>query len=150
MLFLKFFYRFNRDLRWRTNVKIVPVHCDSTNSFQITNKALEDAYKEASAMNIKISGLLITNPSNPLGMAVERSVLEEILDFIVQKNITLYRMRSTPVPSSPPPNSLASQRSLNLEIMKILREFTLFTASPKTWGFLALELEQYIHTMTRL
>ncbi|XXG64289.1 hypothetical protein AAC387_Pa05g2280 [Persea americana] len=80
---------FDRDLRWRTNVKIVPVHCDSTNSFQITTKALEDAYKEASAMNIKISGLLITNPSNPLGMAVERSVLEEILDFIVQKNIHL-------------------------------------------------------------
>ncbi|OVA08474.1 Aminotransferase [Macleaya cordata] len=80
---------FDRDLRWRTGVKIVPVHCNSANNFQVTLQALEDAYKKAESMNIKVRGLLITNPSNPLGIAIERSVLEEILDFVTRKNIHL-------------------------------------------------------------
>ncbi|KAI3851095.1 hypothetical protein MKW98_010498 [Papaver atlanticum] len=80
---------FDRDLRWRTGVKIVPVHCNSSNNFQVTPQALEDAYKEAESMNIKVRGLLLTNPSNPLGIAMERKVLEEILNFITRKNIHL-------------------------------------------------------------
>ncbi|XP_077228347.1 1-amino-cyclopropane-1-carboxylate synthase 7 [Tasmannia lanceolata] len=80
---------FDRDLRWRTGVKIIPVHCNSSNNFQITLEALQKAYNEANAMNIKVRGLLITNPSNPLGMAIQRSVLEEILDFVTRKNIHL-------------------------------------------------------------
>ncbi|KAJ4954111.1 hypothetical protein NE237_030943 [Protea cynaroides] len=80
---------FDRDLRWRTGVKIVPVHCNSSNNFQVTLQALEDACNEAQAKNIKVRGLLITNPSNPLGATVQRSVLEEILDFVTRKNIHL-------------------------------------------------------------
>ncbi|XP_030956231.1 1-aminocyclopropane-1-carboxylate synthase 7 [Quercus lobata] len=80
---------FDRDLRWRTGVKIVPIHCDSSNNFQITPQALEAAYSEAEAMNIKVRGVLITNPSNPLGATIQRSVLEEIFDFVTRKNIHL-------------------------------------------------------------
>ncbi|XP_010262212.1 PREDICTED: 1-aminocyclopropane-1-carboxylate synthase 7-like [Nelumbo nucifera] len=80
---------FDRDLRWRTGVKIVPVHCNSSNNYQITTKALEEAYSKAEAMNIRVRGLLLTNPSNPLGITVERPVLEEILDFVTRKNIHL-------------------------------------------------------------
>ncbi|KAJ4708601.1 1-aminocyclopropane-1-carboxylate synthase [Melia azedarach] len=80
---------FDRDLRWRTGVKIVPIHCDSSNNFQITPQALEAAYKTAEAMNMKVRGVLITNPSNPLGATIQRSVLEEILDFVTRKNIHL-------------------------------------------------------------
>ncbi|KAJ8643293.1 hypothetical protein MRB53_005041 [Persea americana] len=80
---------FDRDLRWRTGVKIIPVHCDSKNNFCVTVEALENACNEAEAMNIKIRGLLITNPSNPLGATIERSVLEKILDFVSLKNIHL-------------------------------------------------------------
>ncbi|KAG6736120.1 hypothetical protein POTOM_061178 [Populus tomentosa] len=78
---------FDRDLRWRTGVKIVPIHCDSSNNFQVTLEAIEAAYKHAVAMNIKVRGVLITNPSNPLGATIQRSVLEEILDFAKRKNI---------------------------------------------------------------
>lgn len=81
--------RFDRDLRWRTGVKLVPIHCDSSNNFQVTPQALEAAYNDAVAMNIKVRGVLITNPSNPLGATVQRSVLEEILDFATRKNIHL-------------------------------------------------------------
>lgn len=80
---------FDRDLRWRTGVRIVPVHCDSSNNFQITPQALEAAYNNAQALNIKVRGLLITNPSNPLGATIQRSVLNEIFDFVMRKNIHL-------------------------------------------------------------
>ncbi|KAI3850682.1 hypothetical protein MKW98_030742 [Papaver atlanticum] len=80
---------FDRDLRWRTGVQIVPVHCDSSNNFQVTPKALEEAFNKATSMNIKVKGLLMTNPSNPLGASIQRSVLEEILDFVTRKNIHL-------------------------------------------------------------
>ncbi|KAF5481893.1 hypothetical protein F2P56_002505 [Juglans regia] len=79
----------DRDLRWRTGVKIVPIHCHSSNNFQITPQALEAAYNDAEAMNIKVRGVLITNPSNPLGATIQRSTLEEILDFVTRKNIHL-------------------------------------------------------------
>ncbi|XP_010915315.1 1-aminocyclopropane-1-carboxylate synthase 7 [Elaeis guineensis] len=80
---------FDRDLRWRTGVRIIPAHCHSSNGFQITIKALEDAHAKAVAANVRVRGILLTNPSNPLGTAITRSVLEEILDFVVQKDIHL-------------------------------------------------------------
>nr|GME18230.1 1-aminocyclopropane-1-carboxylate synthase 7-like [Ipomoea batatas] len=80
---------FDRDLRWRTGVKIVPVHCDSSTNFQVTMTALETAYNEAEVKGIKIRGILITNPSNPLGATIQRSILEDILDFATRKNIHL-------------------------------------------------------------
>ncbi|KAJ0977459.1 hypothetical protein J5N97_012933 [Dioscorea zingiberensis] len=77
---------FDRDLRWRTGVNIIPVHCDSSNGFQITVEALEAAYNAA---KMRIRGVVITNPSNPVGKVIERSVLEELLDFATRKNIHL-------------------------------------------------------------
>ncbi|KAK4283932.1 hypothetical protein QN277_000832 [Acacia crassicarpa] len=80
---------FDRDLRWRTGVKIVPIHCDSSNNFQITLQALEAAYEKARATNTKVRAVLITNPSNPLGTTIQRQVLEHLLDFVTRKNIHL-------------------------------------------------------------
>ncbi|KAK9715782.1 hypothetical protein RND81_06G189000 [Saponaria officinalis] len=80
---------FDRDLRWRTGVKIIPIHCDNSNNFQITPEALEAAYNEAQSTNTKVRGVLITNPSNPLGATIDREILEQILDFVSAKNIHL-------------------------------------------------------------
>ncbi|KAM7257111.1 hypothetical protein ACFE04_012852 [Oxalis oulophora] len=80
---------FDRDIRWRTGVKIVPIHCDGSNNFQITPQAMEAAYENALSMNLKVRGVLITNPSNPLGISIKKSVLEEILEFVTRKNIHL-------------------------------------------------------------
>ncbi|GJU83413.1 1-aminocyclopropane-1-carboxylate synthase 7-like protein [Tanacetum coccineum] len=80
---------FDRDLRWRTGVEIVPIHCESSNNFQITPEALESAYDHATSKNMNVRGVLITNPSNPLGATIQRKVLEEILDFVTRKNIHL-------------------------------------------------------------
>ncbi|KAM1361275.1 hypothetical protein COP2_027097 [Malus domestica] len=80
---------FDRDLRWRTGVNIVPIHCESSNKFQITPEALEAAHKEAEDKNMRVRGVIITNPSNPLGATIQRAVLEQILDFVTKKNIHL-------------------------------------------------------------
>ncbi|KAF3616345.1 1-aminocyclopropane-1-carboxylate synthase [Capsicum annuum] len=80
---------FDRDLRWRTGVQLFPVVCESSNDFKVTRKALEEAYEKAQESNIKIKGLLINNPSNPLGTLLDKDTLRDIVTFINSKNIHL-------------------------------------------------------------
>lgn len=79
--------RFDRDLKWRTGVEIVPIKCSSSNGFKITASALEEAYGQAQSRGLKVKGVLITNPSNPLGTSTTRDELNSLVDFIVAKNI---------------------------------------------------------------
>ncbi|KAK9166070.1 hypothetical protein Scep_001261 [Stephania cephalantha] len=80
---------FDRDLKWRTEVEIVPIHCSSSNNFIVTKSALEDAYQRAHKRNLKVKGVVITNPSNPLGTTSTREELDLLLDFVQDKNIHL-------------------------------------------------------------
>lgn len=80
---------FDRDLRWRTGVQLVPVLCHSSDNFKITTSALQDAYERAQEAKIKVKGLLITNPSNPLGTVLDKETLINILEFTNKKNIHL-------------------------------------------------------------
>ena len=81
--------RFDRDLKWRTEAEIVPIHCTSSNDFQITETALEAAYHEAQQRNLRVKGVLVTNPSNPLGTTLSRSELNLLINFITTKGIHL-------------------------------------------------------------
>jgi aspartate/methionine/tyrosine aminotransferase len=76
-------------LRWRTGVQLLPVVCESSNDFKVTRKALEDAYERAQEANIRVKGLLITNPSNPLGTILDKQTLRELVSFINEKSIHL-------------------------------------------------------------
>ncbi|XP_065859754.1 1-aminocyclopropane-1-carboxylate synthase 1-like [Euphorbia lathyris] len=78
---------FDRDLTWRTGVKIIPVDCYSSNNFQITKQALEAAYDKAQKSGIKVKGLILANPSNPLGTTLSKNTLKDIVRFINEKNI---------------------------------------------------------------
>ncbi|PIA25262.1 hypothetical protein AQUCO_12000008v1 [Aquilegia coerulea] len=80
---------FDRDLKWRTGVEIVPIHCSSSNGFEITQSALEAAYLEANKLNLKVKGVLITNPSNPLGTTTTRDELNLLINFVNEKKIHL-------------------------------------------------------------
>ncbi|KAB2002980.1 hypothetical protein ES319_D11G101100v1 [Gossypium barbadense] len=80
---------FARDLRWRTGVEIVPVHCKSLNNFRITRAALEEAYEKAQRSNINIKGVIITNPSNPLGTVLDKETLRSLVSFVTDKKIHL-------------------------------------------------------------
>lgn len=81
------FSRFDRDLRWRTGVEIIPVKCYSNNNFEITLAALERAYLEGLNKKHPIKAILITNPSNPLGLTISPQTLTMILDFAAGKSI---------------------------------------------------------------
>ncbi|KAK6162265.1 hypothetical protein DH2020_002106 [Rehmannia glutinosa] len=80
---------FNRDLRWRTGVQLLPVMCQSSNNFQITKQALEEAYQNAQKANIKVKGVILANPSNPLGTTLDRTTLRSLVTFINDKQIHL-------------------------------------------------------------
>lgn len=80
---------FDRDLRWRTGTQLIPVASESPNGFKVTRKALEEAYEKAQKDNIRVKGLLITNPSNPLGTILDRETLTSLVSFINEKNIHL-------------------------------------------------------------
>ncbi|GFP78869.1 1-aminocyclopropane-1-carboxylate synthase 3 [Phtheirospermum japonicum] len=80
---------FDRDLKWRTGVEIVPIQCTSSNGFRITEPALEEAYQLAQKRNLKVKGVLVTNPSNPLGITLTRHELNLLLSFVDAKNIHL-------------------------------------------------------------
>ncbi|GLT48784.1 hypothetical protein SLA2020_223840 [Shorea laevis] len=66
---------YDRDLQWRTGVKVVRMHCSSLNDFKIAISALEAAYEDAQKLNLKVKAGLVTNPSNPLG----RTLIQEEL-----------------------------------------------------------------------
>ncbi|KAH7847306.1 hypothetical protein Vadar_024477 [Vaccinium darrowii] len=80
---------FDRDLKWRTEVDIVPIHCHSKNNFRITESALEEAYQSAQKQNLRVKGVLVTNPSNPLGTTLTRNEINLLLTFITTKQIHL-------------------------------------------------------------
>ena len=81
--------RFARDLCWRTKARLIPVECYSINNFMVTREALEEAYNKAIDANINVKGLIITNPSNPLGTTMDKETLKSIVGFINEKNIHL-------------------------------------------------------------
>nr|BCS80024.1 1-aminocyclopropane-1-carboxylic acid synthase [Portulaca umbraticola] len=80
---------FDRDLRWRTGLQIIPVECHSSNNYKLTRSALEEAYESAQEANIRVKGVLITNPSNPLGTVMDKETLTSVLAFTQEKNIHL-------------------------------------------------------------
>ncbi|KAL0330031.1 UNVERIFIED_CONTAM: 1-aminocyclopropane-1-carboxylate synthase [Sesamum radiatum] len=67
----------------------LPEFRNSSNDFKITRRALETAYKKAQESNIKVKGLLLNNPSNPLGTVIDRETLTDSLLFTNEKNIHL-------------------------------------------------------------
>ena len=70
-------------------MNIVPVHCGSDTGFQVTAGALQAAYDEAVASGARVRGVVLTNPSNPLGTTIERAVLEDIVDFVARNDLHL-------------------------------------------------------------
>ncbi|PON97313.1 L-threonine-O-3-phosphate decarboxylase [Trema orientale] len=80
---------FVRDLGWRTGVKLIPVPCESSNNFQVTKQALEAAYDKAQNDGVNVRGLIITNPSNPLGTTIDKTTLRSLVTFVNDRNIHL-------------------------------------------------------------
>ncbi|XP_052153125.1 1-aminocyclopropane-1-carboxylate synthase 2 [Oryza glaberrima] len=80
---------FDRDCCWRSGIKLLPIECHSFNDFRLTKEALVSAYDGARRQGISVKGILITNPSNPLGTITDRDTLAMLATFATEHRVHL-------------------------------------------------------------
>ncbi len=80
---------FDHDLKTRVQVEPVPAFTSPENGHKLTLEVLQQALLQAGRRTIKVRGILITNPNNPLGRVYDRKTLEMIVAFAREHKLQL-------------------------------------------------------------
>lgn len=80
---------FDHDLKTRVNVEPIPAYTEVENNFKITQEVLQQALIQAGKRKIKVRGILITNPNNPLGSVYSEQTLKMIIAFAKENKLSI-------------------------------------------------------------
>lgn len=83
------FRRFNRDVKWRSQVELVPVQSSSKTNFLVSRAALDEVWSQTKRRGKTVRALLLTSPSNPVGTVYDEDYLLLLLNFARERDIHL-------------------------------------------------------------
>ncbi|KAF0984143.1 hypothetical protein FDP41_007320 [Naegleria fowleri] len=67
----------------------VPYYLEEESGWGLTMPELERAYEEATKKGQNVRALVIINPGNPTGQVLERSHMEQVIQFCLKKGVVL-------------------------------------------------------------